>query len=244
MGNTNRSGQTGEALLEELAAALDVFENAARDATAAALDRGSDFSVMQLGETAADVLAMGRRFVDAQRAAASAIADTAESLESVSPGAEWIVISDDAWPELGELRIVWKTWFFFVRALCDKAYRLLDAAAESRPARRGGSMSRAAASPASRVAVMLATEQPGFLPWFIAFRDRRDAVKEGVNFTCTALGPPGISITFNEFRIDAETGRRQTFINSDANRVTLADVVEDVRQLVGVLKLVAASYTR
>lgn len=124
----------------------------------------------------------------------------------MGPDAEWLILHHDDWPELDELRVLWKAWFFFVRALCDNIYRVLLANTESRSARQGGSMSQAAANPANPVARTLSGDAPVFLTWFIAFRDRRNDVKQGVNVACTALNSPGVSITFNEFRSDPATG--------------------------------------
>lgn len=218
------------------------LERVAQRAATASVNRGSDLAVLQFVETAADVVAGGRSFAATQRAAAAATSDTAEALSGVSAGAEWIVMSHEQWPELDDLRVVWKAWFLFVRALCDNVYRLLLADVESCPAPLGGSMGTAASNKANSVALILAEDVPEFLPWFTTFRDRRNAVKRGVNFTCTALQAPGISITFNEFRSDPTTGRRQILIDSDKRRVTLSDVVGDVRQLVDIVTVVANRY--
>jgi hypothetical protein len=234
----------GSELLEELQASLTELEQVARRTASAAVDRGSDLAVLQLAETAADVAAIGQSFVAAQRAAAAATGETAATLSALSPDAEWIITHHDEWPVLNELCVLWKAWFFFARALCDNVYRILLAHAESRPARQDGSMNQAAAKPANPVARMLEADAPTFLPWFIAFRDRRNAVKQGVNFACTALNSPGISITFNEFRSDPATGHRSIVIDSDQRRVTLDDVVGDVRQIIDVLTVIASRYIR
>lgn len=104
-------------------------------------------------------------------------------------------------------------------------------------------MGAAAANPANRVAAILAEDAPAFVPWFVAFRDRRNAVKEGVNFTCTTLEAPGVWITFDEFGVNPETGRRYVRTGSERGRVTLEDVVGDVERLVEVLRVVADRFS-
>jgi len=230
-------------LLETLTASIDEVEETVRRAAGAAYGHGSDLAVLQFSESAADVTGIGRLFVSAQRDAAVATLEWAETIDRVSPGAgEWVIISDEQWPELGQLRVLWKAWFFVVRALCDHVYRLLLAQTESRAALRGGSMGGALKTPANPVAIILAEAAPDFLAWFGAYRDRRNVVKEGVALTCTALHSPGVAITFDEYRIDPTTGRHSRLVDSDRHRVTLADVQEDVRQLIAVLTIVADRY--
>lgn len=236
----------GAELLERFEASLEELERVAGLAARAALDHGSDLAVMQLGASVGDVIAIGRVFIVAQKAAADVTREFADAIVQVSQvtgnRGEWIIIRNPEWPQLDELCAVWKTWFFFVRALCDNVYRLLLAHAESRPARRGGSMGQAAGNASNPVAMILSERAPAFVPWFVAFRDRRNAVKEGVNFTCTALEAPGISISFDEFGTNPETGRRYVRTDSAKGRVTLEDVVGDIEQLVDALRVVAESF--
>jgi hypothetical protein len=194
---------------------------------------------MQFAETVSDVVAAGRCLAAAQRAAAESTHQVAAQLRAMSPRAEWIITEQT--PDLETLRITWKAWFFFVRALCDKVYGLTLSAAQNKPVQRGGSMT-AAIKPGNPVAVILAEEAPEFIPWFVRFRSLRNDVKDGVNFAVTALGSPGLSVTFSTFRISSETGRREVFVDSAGDRkVTLPDVVDDARILAHVLAVVAAS---
>jgi hypothetical protein len=107
----------GSELLEELEASLAELEQIAQRTATAGVDHGSDLAVLELAETAGDVVAIGHLFVSAQRAAAAATSKTAEMLADVSPDAERLILDHDDWPELDELRVLWKAWFFFVRAL-------------------------------------------------------------------------------------------------------------------------------
>ena len=120
-------------------------------------------------------------------------------------------------------------------------HRLLLAAAEGRPAPRTGSMN-SATNPRNPVAIVLAERAPEFIPWFERFRERRNEVKDGVNFGFTALAGEGISVTFNVFRLDTSTGRCSVFIDSSGDRkMTLADVLETARMLVSALSVLASS---
>lgn len=224
-------------VLSELEGALSKIEEQAGAASAAFLASGSDLAAMQLAEAASDVVAAGRRIVAAQSQAMTSIAHVAAQFEALSPRAEWIMTSETE--ELEELRIIWKSWFFFVRALCDHVYRLLLASAEGRAAGRGGTMG-AVRNERNPVAIVLAEQAPGFIPWFARFRAQRNEVKEGVNFGFTALASPGISATFNVFRFDAATGRRSVLIDSSGDRkVTLLDVLEGARMLAQALSILA-----
>ena len=119
-----------------------------------------------------------------------------------------------------------------MRAFCDNAYRLVVAIIDDRPPASFGSLASATAKPSNPVAKLLADEAPDVLPWFSTFRARRNEVKEGVNFSFTALGTPGVAITFNTFRSDSESGRRSLLIGSSGDReVPFATVIEDVRRL-------------
>jgi len=82
------------------------------------------------------------------------------------------------------------------------------------------------------VAELLADQAPHVLPWFRTFRKRRNEIKDGVNFSFTALGTPGVAITFNTFSIDSESGRRSLRIGSSGDReVPFSSVLEDLRRL-------------
>ena len=93
------------------------------------------------------------------------------------------------------------------------------------------------------VPIVLDESEPGFIPWFERFRGQRNEVKDGVNFGFTALAGAGISIAFNVFRFDSETGRRSVHVDSTGDRkVTLTDVLEAARMLARVLTLVASAH--
>lgn len=228
----------GARMLAELERTLVTVEERAAAASVAFLASGSDVPAMQLAEAASDVVAAGRRMVAAQYRATTSTLRAAAQLRSVAPDAELILVEET--PELKDLRIVWKSWFFFVRALCDHIYRLLLATEQGTTARRVGSM-KAALNPRNPVAIMLAECLPGFMPWFERFREQRNAVKEGVNFGFTALRSASISVTFNVFRFDTQTGRRSLFVDSsDDRKMTLPDVLEAAQLLAQALALVAA----
>lgn len=224
--------------LGELERALADIEARSAAASAAFLESGSDLAAMQLAEAASDVVAAGRRMLVAQQKATRSTLDVAMQLQSVSSEAEWVIAVET--PELGELRIVWKAWFFFVRALCDHIYRLLLASAEGKPARRTGSMN-AALNPRNPVAIVLAEGAPEFIPWFARFRRQRNEVKDGVNFGFTALASAGIAVTFNVFQFNRETGRRSVLIDSSGDRrMTLADVLDATGRVADALAIVGA----
>lgn len=224
--------------LAELEYALSEIEARTAAASTALLASGSDLAAMHLAEAVSDVVAVGRRMVVVQRQATTSTAKVAAQLNALSPGAEWIISSETA--ELRELRIIWKSWFFFVRALCDHIYRLLLASEQGMAARPYGSMT-GALKPQNPVAMLLTEQAPGFTSWFERFRDQRNQIKEGVNFGFTALADAGISVTFNVFGFDRETGRRSVLIDSSYDRkVTLNDVLDGSRMLSQALSILAS----
>lgn len=227
-------------VLSEIEDALAEVERRGAAASSAFYASGSDLAAMQLAEAASDAVAAGRGIVAAQRTATTSTLSMAAQLKSLSPAAEWVMIEETA--ELTELRIAWKSWFYFVRALCDHAYRLLLASAQGRAAMRGGSMN-SAVKPQNPVAIVLDEREPGFIPWFERFREQRNEVKDGVNFGFSALAGAGISITFNVFGFDSKTGRRSVHFDSTGDRkVTLTDVLETARMLAKVLAVVASAH--
>jgi hypothetical protein len=223
--------QALEHALQEFGLTLDEIKKRATDAAVSALDNGNEIVAMQLAETASDVVACGRMFLDAQRAAVPVSRAEAERVLSLTRGmeAEWTVASQPL--ELEELRVILKAWFFFTRALCDNIYRLLLAQAEGRPAPKGGSMNSALDKPQNPVAEFLAAQEPGFLYWFRSFRDKRNEIKEGVNFGLTELPGLGLGVTFNTF-----TPNRGLVIDLSSRRtVSVGDVVEAAFRVSGAL---------
>jgi hypothetical protein len=231
----------GSDLPEQLEEALLEFRSRVVDLARVSQSRGSHYAVHHFLETASDVEAAGRLLASAQRSAAETLEETASMLAHVSPQAsKWVIPSES--PELETLRIAWKSWFFYVRAFCDPAYRLILADLQGMRAARRGAMS-AIVNPANPVALLLSAEAPDVIPWFMSFRARRNEVKDGVNFGFTALASPGVAITFNLFSISPETGRPTLHIGADFKResshlgaddereLPFSTVVDDVRQL-------------
>jgi hypothetical protein len=115
-------------------------------------------------------------------------------------------------PELDDLRAVLKAWLFFVRAFCDRAYALAFLNSEGHLPGRQASMNDAAKKPENPVARALASRAPDVIPWFIAFRDRRNDLKDGFAFAFL-LSPDGLTAAFYVFavpprvEIDARTQR-------------------------------------
>lgn len=213
-------------LLAEIRSSLNALEKRAAAVSTSYVASGSDRAAMRLAQAASDVVAIGRTLVAAQESAITSTANLAAQVDAIAPGVEWIITETSS--DLEALQITWKAWFFFVRALCDHLYGFLLASVEGR---HGRSMNKAI-NPGNPVAKILADEVPGFIAWFVRFRDQRNEVKEGVNFGFTALAGAGISVTFNVFRFDADTSRRSVLIDSSGDRkVSLGDVLEAVGML-------------
>jgi hypothetical protein len=218
-------------LPDHLDEALSRFETKAGVVAGALQGRGSDYTIHQFIESASDVVAAGRLLGRAQRRAAETLEETATLLSSVSGPHKWVIPTETA--ELEDLRIAWKGWFLFVRAFCDLSYRVILAAASGSRAPRGGSLATALAKPSNPVRLLLDLRAPSVLPWFRVFRDRRNDVKSGVNFSFTAIAKPGVAITFNVLTIDRETGRRSLHLGSDTEReLPFSTVLEDVDRLI------------
>lgn len=235
-------------LPEQLESELVEFRTRVLDLARDSQGLGSYYAVHHYLETASDVEAAGRLLAAAQRAAADSLEETAALLAQVSKADKWVVMSES--PELEALRVAWKSWFFYVRAFCDPAYRLILAYLGGARAERAGSMN-AVLNQSNPVAKLLAVEAPDVIEWFRSFRARRNEVKDGVNFGFTALSSPGVAITFNRFSINPETGRPTLHGGADykaaSNHLTADDerelpfstVVDDVRQLNALLVAVA-----
>jgi hypothetical protein len=224
-----------DALLAELHAVVDEVGERAATAASAILGGSRDLAAMQLAETASDVVAMGRVLehsaADADRASRAETARVLAAMSAIGIDSEFTFASQPI--ELERFRVAVKAWFFFVRALCDNAYRLLLAQAQSGPAPASGSMSKAAGNPNNEVAKMLAERAPDFLPWFVAFRDKRDEIKTGVNFAITGLGGPGVGVVFTRF-----TAARGVEVDLSGQRtVTTIDLLESAKRMVELLSL-------
>jgi hypothetical protein len=228
-------------LPEHLDEALNRLETKVGVVARALQGRGSDYTIHQFLESASDVVAAGHLLGHAQRRAAETLEETATLLSSISGPDKWVIPGESA--ELEQLRITWKGWFLFVRAFCDLAYRLMLAAASGSRAARGGSLATALAKPSNPVRLLLELRARSVLPWFRVFRDRRNDIKSGVNFSFTAIGTPGVAITFNVFTIDQETGRRSLHLGSDTQReLPFSTVVEDVERLIELLTAAEAEF--
>lgn len=215
-------------LPEHLEDALRVFRSRVAPVARDSQHPGFHFVVHQFLECSSDVEAAGRLLARAQRMAAESLEETAVIMSQVSSTAKWVIPSES--PELETLRIVWKSWFFYVRAFCDLAYRLIFASLQDGLAGKGRSMNEIYKA-GDRVGVLLAAEAPEVLPWFRVFRARRDEVKAGVNFSFTALSSPGVAITFNMLATDPGTGRESLYVGSDFRGKSLHLEHEDEREL-------------
>jgi hypothetical protein len=219
------------------------FDEALRDIRRLAIEvmyrtagGSSHLTGYELVETAGDVIASGRAVADAHRAAVRVFNETRRTAPP-----EFVVGDRDYLsqpPELDRLRIELKSWLFFVRAVCDNAYRLLTANETGEPAKRSGSMSSVVGDKNEQkpVARVLRAEAPGFLEWFESFRDMRDAVKRGVGCGFTALDSRGLSFTTYVLHasetevLTLEIGRTMTF----------AEVAESAQRVAELLSLVVS----
>jgi hypothetical protein len=95
---------------------------------------------------------------------------------------------------VGRFIVLVKASFIFVRAYQDAMYALLFEMIEGRPT-RNRRMQVAAAKPMNPVGRVLREQLSGYLDWFAGWRELRNEIKEGVNFSL--LGPPDdVAITF------------------------------------------------
>jgi hypothetical protein len=143
--------------------------------------------------------------------------------------------------ELGELRVVYKALFFFVRMLQDAQYRALWEALTKRRSGGGSSMAKAM-NPRNEVGAYLQTVVPDYLDWFVGWRGKRNALKDGVGFSF--VGPSeDLGITFNQ--ITEEGGVVADL--SEAGSVRVGDAAEAMEQcsaLYGVIRELAATTSR
>ena len=189
-----------DALLDDFRGAIDEVERLATEATAKLLGAGSDLALMQLVEAAGDVGAMGRDLaVSARQAYDASRAETERVLAALpSTGAPTAWTFAIQPPELERFRVEVKAWFFFVRALCDNAYRVLLARAEDTPAPKSGSMTKAAGNPKNPVAILLSERTPTFWVGSSAFATSgRDQVWRELQHH--RAGGPGVGVVFSTF---------------------------------------------
>jgi hypothetical protein len=224
-------------LMRSLEAHLDAIHAEGARVVALRLDGMSQRATLQLAEAASDVVATGRVLAQAHRVAIRAFRSNA------SPGRPLPANSGErtllAQPtELAALSVSYKTWLFFVRAFCDHAYRLLLADAESRLARRGGSMS-AVLNPLNPVAEMFAASAPDLPDWFRAFRELRNEMKDGAAFAFSELDARGLALTI--FQITARRDSDPAFDVVEGRAMRLSDVVEDARRIREVLAALDAN---
>jgi hypothetical protein len=83
---------------------------------------------------------------------------------------------ESAW----ELKAVYKAYFFFIRAFHDACYGVVLNLSNQSPGAYS-SMNRCITKKASRVFEQIETI-PGYVNWFIAFKQKRDLIKSGVDF--------------------------------------------------------------
>jgi hypothetical protein len=195
--------------------------------------RGSEYTRHQFVSTAFDVCAAGRLLSKAQRDAAAVAESWAVQMPNIETTDSWVMPSDgpdnDLLRSLETLRVAWKSWFFFVSAFCDQAYRVVLSRLQQQVATRGGHMSsiEKAANP---VGDLLRREAPEVVVWFETFRRRRNEVKEGVMFSFKALDGPGIGITFRQLKIAAD-GRTSSHGDDPDRELGFQTVLDDVAAL-------------
>jgi hypothetical protein len=192
---------------------------------------------MQLAESAADVITAGRALARAHRRAIGPYRATLAS-GPVAARAGTLDLKTQA-PELDELRLLMKSWWFFVRAFCDNAYQLLLGEIENRAARAGGSMN-AALHPGNPVGTELNSVAPEVLPWFEELRQVRNDMKRGAAFGFTQLDARGLGLTVYILRAHVSPVRR---VSIEAGRtLILGDAAGDaLRVRTDVLRLIATS---
>lgn len=158
--------------------------------------KGARFTILQLAETGSDVITSARVLIDFNRAALELMqAETERVLARGVGGAEWTLAGSPR--ELDPVRIAFKSFFFFARAYTDVMYRVVLAGIQGgSPPQKAGSMSAAAKKADNPVALAFEEHVPGWLDWFRDFRDKRDEVKSGVNFSLTQHGTVGVGVIF------------------------------------------------
>lgn len=226
-----------EALAVTFAETLATIANLARDIAQSALATSSPLAAMNLAEGASDVVAAGTELIDTERTAIIVVREeTARTFAMFAAGQipEWTVREQPR--ELERLRIGVKSWFFFVRALCDSVYKLLMAIETKTAAPQGGSMSTALKNGRNPVALLLNAQAPSWLDWFRNFKDMRDEIKEGVGVGISDLGADGIGLLFQIY-----TPQRGLVIDLSGERtVSMRAIVESGTRLVEVLTLAHA----
>lgn len=129
-----------------------------------------------------------------------------------------------------KLQNLYKSMFFFLRAYHDTLYRAIREMQGQR-AGKYGSMSKAL-NEANSVRFLLDERLPEFIGWFADWRDKRNLIKEGVNFSIA--GPqtnPGITFT----RVDPRTGG----ITVDVSQgIRLAEITEALVRTTELMALV------
>ncbi|MDD5567098.1 MAG: hypothetical protein PHH01_02790 [Patescibacteria group bacterium] len=87
-------------------------------------------------------------------------------------------ISDDCY-------IVFKSFLFFARLFQDNLYQLLYIIATGNEDESLGSMQRAVGDPKNPVVIHLKELKTGYLKWFSSFRQKRDEIKKGYDFSAS-----------------------------------------------------------
>jgi hypothetical protein len=106
------------------------------------------------------------------------------------------------------LRVAFKSVYFFVRAYQDALYRAALFVVDGEVAGGGARMARAL-RPDSSVGAYLQSAAPGYLTWFAEWRDQRNRVKDGVNFSTFIQG--------NDLGISFSTYTSEGGISTDAS---------------------------
>jgi hypothetical protein len=149
----------------------------------------------QLSQLGADSIGLATLIADVHEA----VADEWRQREARQGGSPLALLpfgGSLADPPLGQFIVLAKAFFIFLRAYQDAMYGVLfEITTGRRPGRGNSRMQQAVKTSNNPVAKVLAKELDGYLEWFGSWRDLRNEVKEGVNFTL--LGPPeDIGLTF------------------------------------------------
>ena len=139
-----------------------------------------------------------------------------------------------------KLMITYKSLFYFVRVHQDAMYcvlrRLVGLPVSKAYEKRSlGTvlLKDSSPNPNHPVAKVLTTRLPDYIPWFIRWRDRRNKVKEGVQFS---IAGPAENIGIGFTRLDYTTGGLIVDCAPE-NAVRLSDVVEALTQCADIMKL-------
>ncbi len=139
-------------------------------------------------------------------------------------------------PITNDFRIVYKSLFYFIRVYQDVLYQLLNNLLGERSPT--GSMSSALAAN-NPVGQMLREQADGYPDWFADWRNKRNAVKYGVNFS---IAGPDMNLGVGFSSYDEATNGLIGGNWEDA--VRLGDIASALRQCQRIIQMVASQVER